>query len=118
MRLSVSAMWREGRNDRTHFLCRVVLHLQLDAGALACDKHTADNTRLRPDLAALSNNETLRRRPTVLLLLLLVVVVAGVSLEYVYGTLACHEPILVFPCDASTCADFVTYPCEPISKVY
>ena len=107
------------KNDRTYFLRRVVLYLQLDAGALACDEHTADNTRLRPDLAALSNDETFRRRPTVLLLLVIVAVfVAGVSLEYVYGTLARHEPILVFPRDASTCADLITYPCEPISKVY
>ena len=75
MRLSVSALGGREENDRTYFLRRVALHLQLDAGALTCDEHTADNTRLRPDFAALAN-ETFRHRPTVL-----VIVVAGVSLE-------------------------------------
>ena len=91
----------------------MVLHLRLDASALACDEHTADNTRLRPDFAGLASEETFRSRPTVL-----VIVVTGVSLEYVDGTLARHEPVLVLPCDTSTGADLISYLCEPISKVY
>ena len=69
--------WREGRNDRTYFLRRLVLHLQLDAGESACDEHTANNTRLSPDFAALTNDETFRPRLT-----MLVIDVTGVSLDW------------------------------------
>jgi hypothetical protein len=44
----------------------VILHLQLDAGALACHKHAADNSALDPDLAALTNDEGLGRWPRVI----------------------------------------------------
>ena len=109
---TVSAV--EGRRKSTHILRRVVPRLQLVAGESACDEHTADNTRLCPDFTALADNETFRRRPTALVVV--IVVATGVSLEYVDGTLACHEPALVFACDASTCVDLATYPWEPTSK--
>ena len=54
----------EGHNA-TYVLRRGILHLQLDAGALACDEHTADNTRLCPYFSALANDETFCRKPTV-----------------------------------------------------
>ena len=95
--------------------------MQLHTGALACDEHTADNTRLCPYFSALANDETFRRRPTVqsvVVIIWLSVVVARVSLQYVDGTLARHEPVLILPRNARTGADLVSYSCEPVAEVY
>ena len=68
MHVELKVKEAEERNV-TYVLRRVILHLQLDAGALACDEHTADNTHLRPYFSALANDETFCRRPTVVVVI-------------------------------------------------
>ena len=53
-----------------------------------------------------------------LVIIYLSVVVVGVSLEYVNGTLARYESVLVLPCNASAGTDLVSHSCEPVAKVY
>ena len=53
------------KSGGTYFLRGVILHLELDASTLACDEHTAEDTGLRPNLAALADNKTFWCGPVV-----------------------------------------------------
>ena len=102
-------------NQTTHPPCRVILHLQLDASALARHQHASEDTGLYPDLATLTDNKGLGRLPRIRTQSGIVAV--GVPLQNVDRTLVIDESVLVFPGDAHCCADLVSYPSKAVSEI-
>ena len=99
----------------------MILHLELDASALACYQHASEDTGLYPDLATFTNNEALRHVPRVKVDTIPLVRggidAARVALQHVDRALVGDEPVLVFPGDANRGADLVSYSCKAISEI-
>src|SRR6266478_6610798 len=107
--------------EGTHPLCRVILHLKLDASALACHQHASADTALDPDLAAVTDDKTLRCGPRVKIETITLVPggidAARIALQNINGTLVSNEPILVLPGNANRGADLVSYSGETVSEI-
>jgi hypothetical protein len=98
------------KEEGTHPLCRVILHLELDASALACYQYASEDTGLYPDLATFTDNKTLRRGPRV----------KTEAIPFVPGGIDVARvalPVLVLPGDANRGAELVSYPEKPISEI-
>jgi hypothetical protein len=99
----------------------VILHLELDASALACHQHAPEDTGLYPDLATFTNNKALRRGPRVIIETIPYVpgciCAAGVALQHVDGAFVSDESVLVFPGDANRGANLVSYSGKPVSEI-
>jgi hypothetical protein len=107
--------------EGTHPLCRVILNLELDACALACNQHASEDTGLHPDLATFTNNKALRGGPRVKIesipLFPSGIDAARAALEHVDRALVGDEPVLIFPGDANRGADLVSYSGKSVSKI-
>ena len=92
---------RNGRlEEGTHPLCRVILHLQFDASALACHQHASEDTRLDPNLASFTDYQPPRGGPCVKIQTTSPFpggTVAGVPLQNVHRAFVGDEPVLIFP---------------------
>jgi hypothetical protein len=99
----------------------VVLHLELDAGALARHQHATKNPALHPDLAALTDNKGLGRWPRVKVQVafsyLSGILVGRAPLQNVDWALVSNKPVLVLPGDAHRGADLISDSGEAVSKV-
>ena len=99
----------------------MILHLELNACAFACHKHTSEDTALHPDLATFTDNKALRCGPRVetetTSLVPIGIDAARIPLQHVDETLISDEPVLVLPRDANRGADLVSYSGETVSEI-
>lgn len=104
-----------------YLLCRVILHLELDASALACHKHASEDTGLHPDLATFADNKALWHIPRVktdtIPLVRDGIDAARAALQHVDGAFVSDEPVLIFPDDANRGADLVSYSGKSVSEI-